>query len=161
MKSAMLATVVLLATALAPQLSRAEGLTAQDYFEIEQLYSQYNLTLDGNDAEGWAATFTPDGSFMTYTGHDGLVSFVKAWHERMGGNTRRHWNSNLRITGDGTRAEGTVYLMLVDTATKSISGTGTYKDALVKTPQGWRFTKRVVTRDAAAAPTAPAQQPPK
>ncbi len=159
MKSALLATVAILA-ALAPHASRADALTAQDYFEIEQLYARYNLTLDGNDAEGWAATFTPDGSFMNYSGHDGLVGFVKAWHERMGGSTRRHWNSNLRITGDGTKAEGTVYLMLVDVATKSISGTGTYQDALVKTPQGWRFTRRVVNRDA-AAPAAPAQQTPK
>jgi hypothetical protein len=160
MKSAMLATVALLAAAVVPQVSHADALTAQDYAEIEQLYAQYNLTLDGNDAEGWAATFTPDGSFMNYAGRDGLLSFAKAWHARMGGSTRRHWNSNLRITGDGTKAEGTVYLMLVDVATKSITGTGTYKDALVKTPQGWRFTKRVVNLDT-AAPAAPAQQTPK
>lgn len=160
MKSVMLAAVALLAAAVVPQAARAADLTAQDYAEIEQLYAQYNLTLDGNDGEGWAATFTPDGSFMSYTGRDGLLSFAKAWHERMGGNTRRHWNSNLRITGDGTKAEGTVYLMLVDVATKAITGTGTYKDALVKTPQGWRFTRRVVTLDN-AAPAAPAQQTPK
>ena len=151
---------VLASAVLLSQTSWADALTAQDYAEIEQLYAQYNLALDGNDAEAWAATFTNDGSFMTYTGHDGLVSFVKAWHERMGGSTRRHWNSNLRITGDSTKADGTVYLMLVDVATKSISGTGTYKDSLVKTPQGWRFAKRVVNRDA-SAPAAPAQQTPK
>lgn len=159
MKSALL-TVLALAAIVIPHASFADALTPQDYAEIEQLYAQYNLTIDGNDAEGWAATFTPDGTFLTYTGHDGLVSFVKAWHERMGGGTRRHWNSNLRITGDGTKAEGTVYLMLVDVATKSIISTGTYKDNLVKTPQGWRFTKRVVNRDA-TAPAAPAQQAPK
>jgi len=160
MKSAMLATVALLAAVIVPHASRADALTAQDYAEIEQLYAQYNLTLDGNDVEGWIGTFTPDGSFMTYTGRDGLTSFAKAWHERMGGSTRRHWNTNLRITGDGTQAEGTVYLMMVDVATKAVTGTGTYKDNLIKTPQGWRFTKRVVNLDK-AAPAAPAQQAPK
>ncbi|HMN47324.1 MAG TPA: nuclear transport factor 2 family protein [Povalibacter sp.] len=159
MKSALL-TVLALAAAVIPHASRADALTAQDYAEIEQLYAQYNLTLDANDPEGWAATFTPDGTFMSYTGHDGLVGFAKAWHERMGGTTRRHWNTNLRLTGDGTKAEGTVYLMLVDVATKSIYSTGVYTDVLTKTPQGWRFTKRVVKLDA-AAPAAPAQQPPK
>ena len=160
MKYALLAVIATVSMAAVPHAVLADALTAQDYFEIEQLYAQYNLTLDGNDAEGWAATFTPDGTFMNYSGHDGLVGFVKAWHERMGGSTRRHWNSNLRITGDGTRADGTVYLRLVDTATKAISGTGTYKDSLIKTPNGWRFTKRVVNRDT-AAPAAPAQQTPK
>jgi len=129
----------------------ASGLSAQDYFEIQQLYARYNIAIDSGDAEGWAATFTPDGVFNTFNGHDALVNFVKTWREKLNGATRRHWNTNLRITGDSKEASGYVYLMLVDVATKppSIVGTATYTDSLIKTKDGWRFTKRTTKGDSA------------
>ncbi len=162
MKTGILATAAaLFATMIVPQLAHADPMTAQDYFEIEQLYAQYNHAIDFNDPQAWANTFTPDGTFMSYTGHEALAGFVKQCHERMGGTTRRHWNSNLRITGDSTKAEGSVFLMLIDTASKAIFSTATYQDTLIKTPQGWRFTKRTVVRDAAPPPAAPAQESPK
>ncbi len=46
----------------------AGGLSAQDYFEIQQLYARYNNAIDSGDAEGWAATFTSDGVFNTFVG---------------------------------------------------------------------------------------------
>ena len=137
----------------------ASGLSAQDYFEIQQLYAQYNNAIDGGDAEGWAATFTRDGVFNTFVGHDALVNFVKTWREKLGGATRKHWNNNLQITGNSKEASGSVYLMLVDFGTKppSILATATYTDSLVKTKDGWRFTKRTTKGDSPpAAPSAPA-----
>jgi hypothetical protein len=127
----------------------SSGLSAQDYAEIQQLYARYNIAIDSGDAEGWAATFTPDGMFNTFSGHDALVGFVKTWREKLGGATRRHWNTNLRITGNGKEASGFVYLMLVDVGTKppSIVGTATYTDSLIKTKDGWRFTKRTTKGD--------------
>lgn len=135
----------------------AAGLTPQDYMEIEQLYAKYNDTIDHNDGEGYASTFTKDGVFNNNTGHDALAGFVKQWHEKMNGGTRRHWNNNLRLTGDGKSAKGSVYLMLVDIGTKPISimTTASYSDELVKTADGWRFTKRTTARDAPPAPAAP------
>lgn len=129
----------------------AGGLSAQDYADIQQLYARYNIAIDGGDAEGWAATFTPDGVFNTINGHDALVNFVKTWREKLNGATRRHWNSNLRITGNSREANGYVYLMLVDVSTKppSIVGTATYTDSLIKTKDGWRFTKRITKGDSA------------
>jgi hypothetical protein len=140
----------------------AGTLTAQDNFEIQQLYAKYNIAIDGGDAEGWAATFTPDGVFNQFTGHDALVNFVKMWREKLNGATRKHWNSNLRITGDSKEAAGFVYLMLVDISTKpaSILTTATYTDSLVKTKDGWRFTKRTTKGDIApTAPPTPAAEP--
>jgi hypothetical protein len=140
----------------------ASGLSAQDYFEIQQLYARYNIAIDSGDAEGWAATFTPDGVFNTSVGHDALVNFVKTWREKLNGATRKHWNNNLQITGNGNEASGYVYLMLVDISTKpaSILATATYTDSLIKTKDGWRFTKRTTKGDTApAAPSAPAAGP--
>jgi hypothetical protein len=140
----------------------AGGLSAQDYFEIQQLYARYNNAIDSGDAEGWAATFTPDGVFNTFVGHDALVNFVKTWREKLGGATRKHWNNNLQITGSSKEANGSVYLMLVDFSTKppSIVGTASYTDNLIRTKDGWRFTKRITKGDTApAAPAAPAASP--
>jgi hypothetical protein len=140
--------------------SAASGLSALDYFEIQQLYARYNIAIDSGDAEAWAATFTPDGVFNTFAGHDALVGFVKMWREKLGGATRKHWNNNLRIEGDAKQASGYVYLMLVDIGTKpaSIITTATYTDSLVKTKDGWRFTKRTTKGD--GAPTPPAADAP-
>jgi hypothetical protein len=140
----------------------AGGLSAQDYFEIQQLYANYNIAIDNGDAEAWANTFTPDGVFNTFVGHDALVGFVKMWREKLNGATRKHWNNNLQVTGNGKEASAFVYLVLVDFSTKppSILTTGTYTDSLVKTKDGWRFTKRTTKGDAppaaAAAPAAAA-----
>jgi uncharacterized protein (TIGR02246 family) len=137
----------------------AEPMTAQDYFEIQQLYAKYNHAIDSGNAEAYADTFTPDGVFNNNAGREALVKFVKeTWMGRMNGATRQHWNTNLMITGDAKTAKGSVYLMLVDLATKpvSIMTMAMYDDELVKTPQGWRFTKRQTKRvgPPAAAPAA-------
>ena len=135
----------------------ASPLSAQDYFEIQQLYARYNIAIDNGDAEGWAATFTPDGAFNTLVGHDALVGFVKMWREKLNGASRKHWNNNLQITGNSKEASAYVYLMLVDYSTKppSITTTGTYTDSLIKTKDGWRFTKRTTKADVAPAPSNP------
>jgi len=134
----------------------AEPMSAQDYAEIQQLYAKYNHAIDSGDAEGYADTFTADGVFNNNAGRAALVKFInETWIGRMNGAQRQHWNSNLLIKGDAKAATGSVYLMLVDLSTKpaSIMMMGTYADELVKTPQGWRFTKRQTQR-AGPAPTA-------
>ena len=136
----------------------AEGLGTQDYIDIEQLYATYNHAIDSGDGEAWAATFTPDGTFNTFTGHDQLVGFIQRWKEKMNGGNRRHWNTNLRIVPSKEGASASVFLMLVDVSTKSIVATGMYNDTLVKTASGWRFKSRATKMDA-AAPAAPAAAP--
>ncbi|MBC7984493.1 MAG: nuclear transport factor 2 family protein [Candidatus Obscuribacterales bacterium] len=149
----------------APLLVSAETLTTADYAEIEQLYAKYNHAIDGCNAEAWADTFTADGVFNTrFTGREQLMGFIKTWKERMNGCNRRHWNSNLSITGSPEGANGAVYLMLWDVGVKpqAIVSTGMYADTLVKTPNGWRFKTRVVKGDvvpAAATPATPAASP--
>ncbi|HEY2675723.1 MAG TPA: nuclear transport factor 2 family protein [Steroidobacteraceae bacterium] len=136
-------------------------MSAQDNIDIQQLYARYNNAIDNGDGEAWAATFTPDGVFNTFVGHDALVGFVKMWREKLGGATRKHWNTNLQISGDSKEASASVYLMLVDFGTKppSILMTGMYTDSLVKTKDGWRFTKRITKSDAAPVPPTPPVPP--
>jgi|SRR5450631_341107 len=141
----------------------AGALSAQDNFEIQQLYARYNIAIDGGDGEAWAATFTPDGVFNQFAGHDALVGFIKMWREKLNGASRKHWNNNLQISGNSKEASGFVYLLLVDFSTKpaSIVTTATYTDSLIKTKDGWRFTKRTTKGDVApAAPAPPASETP-
>ena len=126
----------------------AGTLTALDYAEIQQLYARYNFTIDASDAEGYAALYTPDGTFNTFTGRDALIQFMKG---RNRGHVR-HWNTNLMITPTPEGASGAVYLMLLNVSTTppSVESAGKYADRLVKTPQGWRFKSRQSTRESPA-----------
>ncbi len=136
--------------------SRKGGLTADDYIEIQQLYARYNNAIDSGDAEGYAATFVPDGVFNTFNGHDALVGFIHSWRDRMGGANRRHWNTNLTILPSAEGASGSVYLLLVDVSVRppAIQAAAKYEDSLVKTPEGWRFKKRATKNE--GPPAAPA-----
>jgi hypothetical protein len=134
----------------AQQRKPSGSLTTQDYIDIQQLYARYNHTIDRRDPEGWAGTFVADGVFNNITGHDALVGFIK---ERQGdGGHRRHWNTNLLITGTPEGASASVYLLLYDTSVTppGIVTSGRYEDTLVKTSQGWRFKKRTTQIDGGA-----------
>ena len=136
----------------------AGTLTAADYMEIQQLYARYNTAIDAGDEETWASTFTADGVFNNnVTGREALVKFVRDWRERGNPTHLRHWNTNLLIQKTPDGAKGSVYLSLLDVGVKppAISTTGMYEDLLVKTPQGWRFKRRMVHPDRPAAPPKP------
>jgi hypothetical protein len=156
MKISVLMLSIVVGSLLCSRANSAGTLSAQDTVEIQQLYARYNIAIDTGDAEAWAATFIPNGVFNTYTGHDALVGFVKMWREKLNGAARKHWNTNLQLSGDARQASGIVYLMLVDTSTKpaAIIFTGIYNDSLVKTKEGWRFAKRTTTADAPAGAAA-------
>lgn len=136
------------------QQPRAGSLTAQDYIDIQQLYARYNVAIDGGDAEAYADTFTPDGVFNTFSGRKALIEFVAGYKEKNQSATRRHWNTNLVITPSAEGATGTVYLFLMDIASRppAIATVARYDDLLVKTPQGWRFKQRKTRGDQAPAP---------
>jgi hypothetical protein len=145
----------------ASQRAAADPLTTQDYIEIQQLYARYNHAIDSGNAEEWAATFTADGVFnKRFTGREALIGFINNW--KVNGVNRRHWNSNLTISGTNQSATGSVYLMLLDVSVKpaAVMSTGIYSDELVKTAEGWRFKTRVVKPDAAPAPPAAAPSKP-
>jgi hypothetical protein len=147
------------AAALTPPTVHAEAgavrkLTADDYIEIQQLYANYAHALDKGEGERFASTFVLDGEFTGGRG-PGRGSEVRnpikgdallAMGSRGGA---RHFNANLVITATPEGAKGSVYLLLFNARNipATIVETAIYEDTLVKTPQGWRFKKRVVWRD--------------
>jgi SnoaL-like domain len=151
---ALLAALAALRPATA-EISAAPKLTADDYIEIQQLYAMYAHALDKGEGERFASTFVLDGEFTggrgpgrgsevrnPIKGKDALIAMGSR-----GG--LRHFNANLVITPTPEGAEGSVYLLLFNARNipATIVETAIYDDTLVKTPQGWRFKKRVVWRD--------------
>lgn len=141
----MCAVVMSLMSVAAVASAQGGKLTADDHVEIQQLYAQYAHTLDLGDAEGWADTFTPDGVFGNSKGRDELITFAQGFYDR--GGSARHWNSQVLITPTAEGADGSCYLLLVDTSSQPVGITvsGIYTDKIVKTANGWRFKERVAT----------------
>lgn len=130
-------------------------LTADDYVAIQQLYAAYAHALDTGQGEAFASTFVADGEFtrgrgpgqstqtrIPIRGHDALKAMASH-----GGS--RHFVANLLITPTAEGAKGSCYLLLLDVHSVPAKWleTAIYDDTLVKTPAGWKFSKRVVWRD--------------
>lgn len=128
------------------------ALTVEDQLEIQQLYAKYNHSLDFGRADDWSKTFTATGTFASgankFEGTEALVGFANGFASRM---KARHWTNNLMVEGDGSNANGTCYLQLLNLAdpkAPAILTTAVYVDKLEKTADGWRFTERAVQSDA-------------
>jgi len=127
------------------------SLTTDDTIEMLRLYARYNTAIDTGDSDGFARCFVADGVFDSgmgaQTGHEAIAAFAKQTHENMPG--MRHNASNIVLDGEGDQARGSAFLIgyLVDGGFKPIV-TGRYTDELVRTPEGWRFTKRIFKADA-------------
>ena len=145
-----LAALVLAASCLSVQPLAAEDLSAEDHAEIRQLYARYVQAIDFGDATAWADTFTPNGSFGdSVTGRDALVAFAERYHEE-NGSEPRHWYSALILTPTAGGAEGRCYALTFNSSTRDLMWTGTYRDVLVETSEGWRFSSRHLTMDTTA-----------
>lgn len=136
-------------------------LTVQDHEDIRQLLARYNHGIDLGDLDMFVSTFTDDGVFEVLglspdlplsgrrEGHDELRRLGET-HFGIFQGRARHWNSNLIIDGDGDDATMTCYLAAMATGpagTAALRGTGIYHDRLRRTPDGWRFSERIVTMD--------------
>ena len=141
------ATLVFAVSCIAVHPVEAEELSAEDHAEIHQLYASYVQAIDFGDAIAWADAFTPNGSFGdAVTGRDALIAFAEGYHED-NGSEPRHWYNALVITPTADGAEGRCYALTFNSRTRNIMWTGTYKDVLVKTSDGWRFSSRQLTID--------------
>jgi hypothetical protein len=149
---ALLLSVVVDAGAGPPTLSGA------DYGEINALYARYAYAFDSSDQDMFASVFTPDGEFVTGTRTTAGVTALKAMASGRGPKKERpkifHLTMNVLITPTAAGASGSAYVITVDLARNPvISGGGVYEDAIVKTPQGWKFKKRIFFPEARPAPT--------
>ena len=126
-------------------------LSVADQLEIQNLYSVYNTAIDTGDAKTFQNCYTPDCHFdpghTQLEGQEAMGEFAAQTHSAMP--LMRHNATNIVIEGEGSRAQGSAFLIgyLAGPDYKVIV-TGRYSDELVKTDDGWRFSKRVFKPDA-------------
>jgi hypothetical protein len=136
-----------------------------DQLEIGELCARYNRSVDDGDGPAFAAVFTPDGALVAASGRgdepdaedpavfQGAVELEKV-------PTRRPLGAMVHITADaivdidvdGDEATHwcTLILFVREPETGSVAVvTGRYIDKLLRTPDGWRFTRRSVVLDRA------------
>ena len=135
-------------------------MSSEALLAIQQLNSRYfhaiDALLDGNNAEIWATTFTPDGTFylldaqsnviLQATGTQDLIETYKTFPDVQ---TTRHWCNNLLIELDGDVATGRCYIiaMSINQLPATIIRSGVYKDQLIKTNKGWKYQSRSLILD--------------
>lgn len=169
MRSFASAALIVLCAAASPHLDAQPAqpaappgeLTAQDYIEIQQLVARYARAIDtcSNNGYDYADLFTPDGAFVAM--FNGEPAAVIEGRERLaevsGGGTRgcenvpwieegvRHLYANHIITPTAEGASGTVDMLMIGLGgdPNKIEYDGYYEDTYVRTPDGWRFKRRV------------------
>ena len=127
----------------------------EDWFGINSLFARYATALDDGDVAGVVGCFTEDASVESpvvgaYVGHAQIRRFAERLARvRQAGAQLRHVISNLTAEVEGDRASARCYLLTAITrdGKSALLGPGTYDCELVRTPQGWLFTRRVVAMD--------------
>jgi hypothetical protein len=135
------------------------GLSADDFFAIQNLYARYNLCSDEGEVEGYADCFTEDGVLelqplgFKVAGREELRAHKERDMKSRGGRYRRHWNGSLHLEAAGPGAvRGRCYLVAYNgerSELPAIGDVGVYDDKVVKCADGkWRFSRRLLVMDA-------------
>jgi len=144
---------------VAAQQRGNRDLTAEDYIAIRQLAARYPFVLNtsANNGNDYADLFTPDGIMIGRAvafsqGREQLAALGRLGRssQNPGGTLQvRHYAMNHVITptADGG-ATGTQYLAVIfpgdgQARPGSVNQGGRFDDVYAKTPQGWKFKRRV------------------
>jgi len=132
-------------------------LSVEDRLAIADLYARHNANVDLGDYERWAHCFTEDGVSHTSTRTQGRAALVAHGKARLESRAKepwdypQHWNTNLIVEGDGTRAFGMCYMTRIvrmkDTGAFVTTHLGIYEDLLVKVEGQWLFRSRKLHLD--------------
>jgi ketosteroid isomerase-like protein len=127
--------------------------TLTDRIEIQELTARYNRAADGTDPDALLAVFTGDATVEMHGGEAGPAEFVgpelvKLLSPAQGQRVHMTMDSIVEIAGDTATQECSL-LLVTRAPRRGITAmfTGRYLDELVRTPDGWRFARRVVHVD--------------
>lgn len=122
-----------------------------DRLEIQQLLIDYSTAIDQRRFDDLDRVFTPDAyiDYRVMGGIDGTYPAVKAWLAQVLPNfpvyAHMLGNFDVRISGD-TASSRTICFnpMVLGGASGKVMFCGLwYDDEFVRTPEGWRMTRRV------------------
>ncbi|MBO9604165.1 MAG: nuclear transport factor 2 family protein [Novosphingobium sp.] len=126
-----------------------------DLEAIRRLHSDYGRLLDARDAEGWAALFAPEGSWIggeaygVISGRAELAAFIRREFSAAPPCAHMLGNAAIMPSADGTWATAWSRWLLLEQDGRGMRPAlcGSYADRLVRLPDGWRFERRDVTLD--------------
>ena len=117
-----------------------------DRVELHELPGRYGDAIDDRDWDRLDRIFTPDAVFdLTDLGVpllEGLPA-IKRFMDEDAQHPKTHMMTNIYV--DETEAGVQLFFRIVAMQSKGLMGTASYYDDVVKTPDGWRVTHRVVT----------------
>jgi 3-phenylpropionate/cinnamic acid dioxygenase small subunit len=124
----------------------------EDRQDISELLVRYATGIDRRDWPLFRTVFTDDceldyGVIGVWNGVDAVAEFMEQTHA-MAGHTM-HRLSNQAITVDGDKAEARTYidgLIMAADNESGVNAIGFYDDEIVRTPDGWRITRRRYTQ---------------
>ena len=141
----------------APQDAASSGpLTSMDYLDIRRLVANYAYALDGGADEGgaYADNFAPGATlFNQVRTRDDMKAL--AIREPHGPQFTRHFLANVLVEPGPSGPVGKQHLAVIDISEEGKESAiylgGRYDDEYLKTPQGWKFKTRNLTRANAPA----------
>lgn len=158
---AIVAAAIILLTGVARAQTSVAKLTAADYFEINNLYSDYSIAHDTANGPMRVATWTPDGtlneqfynkdtkSWRNIRDPETMDSVLKRTNAFPASDLPKadmiiQTNIHIRPTADGATATCYAYIFRGkrDANGGLVRDLAYYVDTLVKTPQGWKFKTR-------------------
>jgi len=132
-------------------------LTPEQATALQLFYAAQSHAIDGGDAEGWARSFTIDGSFHSPTygapivGHTALKAFAEHFYASSGARQHRHWINNIAWSElDGDEVEVAAYALIVASdpgQPPTFLRSSMFKDRLTLTRSGWRLRERTAFPD--------------
>jgi len=125
-------------------------ISMEDRMAVLDLCAHYNFLFDSGEAQAWADTFVPEGTFDSPTGQcsgrEELVAFCQDFHKNKPGGM--HFNDNHIFEIDGDRIHHKCYLSMQVPADGVASDANVsvvvYHDVIVRTPAGLKFQSRRV-----------------
>jgi SnoaL-like domain len=122
----------------------------RDRADIEEVLVRYATGIDRREWPLFRSIWTEDvdadyGPFGHFRGADEITSHMSASHEPMGSTWHRLSNFSIEVDGDTASARTYVHAVLnVDRGDPGawFDVTSHYDDTLVRTPEGWKISKR-------------------
>lgn len=131
-------------------------LSADDRLDIIDLMARYAWAYDTSSTAALAATFTDDGVLEVFGkplagGKLGFASFIAMANDMRKDHGWQHQTNNHVFTEyDGQSCKVFSYYLMPESDAQGgdvhVRAMGYYESLCVRTPQGWRFARRAVTR---------------
>jgi SnoaL-like protein len=134
-----------------PDVRGAMRVSPQEYVDVMNLYSLYNLSSDIGTPEEYAGCFTGDGVLqfdgkVMQRGEAQLVEYKRRDQDSRGNRYRRHWNATIHLEKvDTGEIRGRCYLQAFSGepgVAPVLTDTAVYEDRITETNGEWRFASR-------------------